>query len=483
MVVFDALANTGLLNEAPAAAERIDVGKRAGDRPLSQDRINRLLVEKAQGGRLVVRLKGGDPFVFGRGAEEVVYVASQGVPCEVVPGVTAGLAVPATAGIPVTHRRMASTVTLVTGHEDPAKGPPWVDYGALATLVRTGGTVCFYMGAAQLSAITARLRNHGLSADTPAAVIQWGTLPQQRSTRSSLAQASEDANNAQVGSPAIIVVGTVAALQEPGLDWFTRRPLFGQRVVITRPRHQARALRQALEELGAVVLESPTIVLEPPDDWSGVDQSVRELDRFDWLVLTSANGVVALDERMDQMGLDGRHLATVKIAVIGDATAAALRDHLGVRADLVPDHYVAEALAQDLITKHGVKQKQMLILRADIARPALPRLLADAGALVTELVLYRTRPAPALPADVHRAMQDGTVDWITFTSSSTAVNMAQLLGNHRNLLSRVKIASIGPITSSALRGVGLSPTVEAVTSNIGGLVDAMIEAVSTPPAS
>ena len=479
VVVYDALANPALLEHAPPGAERVYVGKRARDHALSQDQINRLLVEKATtaGGRLVVRLKGGDPYLFGRGAEEASYVASQGVACEVVAGVSAGIAAPAAAGVPVTHREVASTVSFVTGHEDPTKGGSSVDYRALAGLIGSGGTVCFYMGVGRLSMIAGELGRYGVPGDMPVVVVQWGTLPRQRSVRTTLGCAAADVVAAGLGAPAIIVVGRVGGLDQPGLDGFTRRPLFGQRVVITRTRAQSSDLRQLLESLGAEVLEAPTIELEAPEDWSAVDETIQAIDRYDWLVLTSANGVAALGDRLDALGLDARHLAGVRVAVIGDATAKALLGRLGVRADLVPGRYVAEALAEEMIAADGgVSGRQLLMLRADIARPALPLLLTEAGAMVTELTVYETRLAASLPEPVWAALRERRVDWVTFTSSSTARNMAELLGDERGLLEGVRVASIGPITSDTLRGLGLEPTVEAETSNVQGLVDVLVAA-------
>lgn len=476
VVVYDALANPALLDEAPVDAERVYVGKRAAHHAMGQEQINQLLVDRAQAGRLVVRLKGGDPYLFGRGAEEAAYVASHSIACEVVAGVTAGIAAPAAAGVPVTHRRIASTVTFVTGHEDPTKGQSAVDYQSLAGLIGAGGTVCFYMGVGRLGAIADELCRFDLSNQTPVSVVQWGTLPKQRSIRTTLAQAADDVSKAGIGAPAIIVVGQVAGIDELGLDGFTRRPLFGKRVVVTRTRQQQSDLKRRLDELGAQTLEAPTIELVPPEDWSAVDGAIRDINQYEWLVLTSANGVAALHERLDHLGLDARHLAGVKVAVIGDATELALRNQLGIGADLVPPKFVAESLAQALITQHGVDGKKMLLLRADIARPALPKLLAEAGGLVTELTVYRTQLAPGLPDHVLDALRQNEVDWVTFTSSSTASNMVKMLGNERPLLDRVKIASIGPITSQTLRGLGLPPTVEAEKSNIAGLVEALVGA-------
>lgn len=474
VVVYDALANPALLEQAPIQAQRIHVGKRAQDHALPQDQINQLLVDQSAQGRLVVRLKGGDPYLFGRGAEEVSFLTRHGVACEVVPGVTAGIAVPAAAGVPVTHRHMASTVTFVTGHENPNKAESSVDYRSLAGLILAGGTVCFYMGVGRLKAIVDQLRGFGLTSQTPVAVVQWGTTPQQRSVRSNLVMAAEDVAQAGLGAPAIIVVGEVAGMNEPGLDYFTRRPLFGQRIVVTRTRQQASDLRCRLEGLGAAVLEAPTIELVSPADWSTVDEAIRDIGQYDWLVLTSANGVTALEERLAKMALDARHLARVKIAAIGDAIAAVLRQRLGVRVDLMPPRYVAESLAQAMIDTEEVEGKRLLLLRADIARPALPKLLEDAGAQVTELTVYQTKRVEVLPEKVIAALRGGAVDWVTFTSSSTVNNMVEILGEERGLLDKVKIASIGPITSQSIRSWNLEPTVEACTSNIEGLIDALM---------
>ncbi|MCC7409564.1 MAG: uroporphyrinogen-III C-methyltransferase, partial [Phycisphaeraceae bacterium] len=293
VVVFDALANPRLLNEAPAGAKRIDVGKRSSAHTLTQDQTNQLLVDEAKGpgNPVVVRLKGGDPYLFGRGAEEAAYLFKHGVACEVIPGVTSGIAGPAAAGIPVTHREVASTVTLVTGHEDPTKEGSAIDYAALAGLIRAGGTVCFYMGMSRLEAIAGTLMGEGVGSDMPAAVVQWGTTPRQRSARGTLATIAGVVEREKLGSPAIVVVGRVAGLREVGLDAFTRRSLFGQRVIVTRTRHQASALSAMLLERGAEVLEAPTIEIEPLEGemLKRVDERIGAMREYDWLVLTSIN--------------------------------------------------------------------------------------------------------------------------------------------------------------------------------------------------
>ncbi len=475
VVVYDALVNPALLSHAQRGAELIDVGKRAAAHRVPQDQINDMLVLKAREGKLVVRLKGGDPYLFGRGAEELTHLGRQGVLCEVVPGVTAGIAAAATAGIPVTHRSHASTVCFITGHEDPTKADSSVDYGALAGVLGAGGTLVFYMGAARIGLIAATLAKHGSGADVPVAAVQSGTLPAQRTVRGTLATAEAQVQAAGIGAPAIIVVGAVAALNEPGLDWFTRRPLFGRRVLVTRTRQQASALTQRLEALGADVLEAPTIEVERPDDFAAVDQAIQRVHDFDWLVLTSVNGVAALAERFDALKLDARHLAGVQVAVIGGTTADACRQTLGVRPDLVPVRFVAEALGRHM-TERGVSGKKVLMLRADIARPVLATILTDGGASVTDMPIYNTVTAKALPPRALESLEAGRVDWVTFTSSSAAKNMVELLGTNRALLAKARLASIGPITTQTMKELGLKADAEAIRSDIEGIVVAIVEA-------
>jgi len=477
-VVFDALANPRLLTEARPDAQRIDCGKRGGDHKLTQDQTNQLLADLAQQGLNVARLKGGDPYLFGRGAEEAAFLARQGVPCEVIPGITSGIAAPAYAGIPVTHRKIASTVTFVTGHEDPTKTDSAVDYKSLAGLIHAGGTACFYMGIGQLPRIVASLTVHGLPHDTPAAIVQWGTRTRQRSVRGPLNEIDRLIHQHGIGSPAIILVGHVASIHEPGLDFFTARPLFGQRILVTRTRQQASQLSAALETLGAEVLEAPTIQIVPPEDWQAVDQAIRDVRKQDWLLLTSANAVDVLADRLAVLGLDARHLAGARIASVGQATSAALVSRLSIRPDFVPKHTMGEALARELIASQDVQGKSVLLLRADIARPALPKMLADAGALVTELVAYHTILADHLPDDALEALRQHEIDWITFTSGSTARNLAELLGDERSLIDSIKTASIGPVTSQAMLEAGLPVTIEAAQANVPGLIQAIVSASS-----
>jgi len=475
VIVYDALANRKLLDEAPAECERIDAGKRAKQHKLTQDETNALLADRALAGKCVVRLKGGDPYVFGRGSEEAIYLHGRGVPIEVVPGITAAMAGPAYAGIPVTHRNVATTCTFVTGHESPDKDESQVEYEPLAALIQRGGTVCFYMGMGRLKMIAERLVELGCKPTTPAAVVQWGTLAKQRSVRSTLADVFDDAARAELGAPAIIVVGDVAALDDDALRWFERRPLFGQTVLVTRTRQQASKLTEQLEQVGAAVIEAPTIAIEPPSPATreAVDHALTGIGDCDWLVLTSSNGVAALWESMQRLGVDARHLAGVKIAAVGEATAEALRTRLAIQPDFTPTRAVGDALADELIAAHDLAGRRIALFRADIARPALAERLNEAEARVDEIDAYRTVMVDVLPDKVLDALHDRHIDWLTFTSSSTVRNLVDLLPD-RSLIDGVKIASIGPVTSQTLRDLDLPVTVEAEQHDIAGLVKAMV---------
>ncbi len=477
-VVYDALANPKLLEAVPDHAQLIDAGKRAKAHRLTQDQTNDLLVQLAREGKRVVRLKGGDPYLFGRGAEEVAYLAKHGVACDVIPGVTSGIAAPMYAGIPVTHREVASTVTFVTAHEDPAKDRSAVDYQALAKLIAAGGTVCFYMGIGRLPLLAQTLIGHGLDATTPAAAVQWGTLPTQRSVRESLAHLPPAVEKVGIGAPAIIVVGAAAGLDEPGLRFFEQRPLFGQTVLVTRTRLQASQLSRLLEDAGARVIEAPTIRIEPPEDgYAAVDQMLSAPAKPRWLVLTSANAVKVLAERLASLGLDARHLANVKLAVVGQATASALDEYLRLTPDFVPKRSNGEALAKELSASVTLEGQCIGLLRGDLAGDELPRLLRDAGATVKEATAYRTTLADPLPESVTEMLRQRAIDWAAFTSSSCVNNLITLLGQERHLLGGVKVASIGPMTSEAVRAAGLQVTVEAAKPSIGQLCRSITEAV------
>ena len=475
VVVYDALANPCLLDEAPADAELVDAGKRAKAHRLSQDQTNALMRDKALQGKRVVRLKGGDPYLFGRGAEEAAFLASHGVDVDVVPGITSGIAAPAYAGIPVTHRAHASSVTFLTGHEDPSKPDYALDYHALAGLVKTGGTLCVYMGVGRLPQIAETLVGFGVDPNTPAAAVRWGTTPRQQHVRATLDTLHDAIERGGLGPPAIVVIGAVAGLDQPGLDFFIKRPLLGKRIVITRTRKQASRLRERLEAHGAEVLEAPTIAISPPDDWADVDHAIRRLDRDDALVLTSANGVDALADRIDALGLDARQLAGRLVAVVGEVTADRLWERLAIRADATPDRHIGEALAEMLIERHAVKGRRFLLLRGDRGRPALPDMLRAAGGEVVEHVVYCNKSVGALPGTVTEGLAHRNIDYVTFTSSSTAENMAGLLGDrHADSLGGARLVSIGPVTSDTMRRLGWRVDVEADPSRIDAMVDTIV---------
>lgn len=457
VLVYDRLVSQELLRLAPASARLVDVGKSPERATVTQDEINALLVEHGRAGRLVVRLKGGDPFVLGRGGEEAQVLAAAGVPFEVVPGVTSAFAVPAYAGIPVTHRGLAGHVTVVTGHEDPAKVGTEVDWEALG---RTRGTLVVLMGVGNLGEITGRLLAAGRAPDTPAAAVRWGTLPAQRTVRATLATLASE----HVEAPAVVVVGDVAGLD---LAWFERRPLFGRRVVVTRAREQAGSLRARLEELGAGVVEIPAIEVEP------LDFALPELGRYAWVVFTSANGVAGFFDRgLGPAGLDARALAGCRVAAIGPGTAESLARR-GLRVDLVPERFVAEALL-DVFPPPG-DGARVLLPRAEGARDVLPAGLRDRGYVVDVLPVYRTVAARLDPAEAE-GVRRGGVDAITFTSASTVERFLHAVGTLPE--PQPLVACIGPVTAEAAQRRGLRVDVVAEEHTIDGLVGVLVEAIS-----
>jgi len=470
VVVYDALVNPRLLELAPPQAERVPVGKRHGQRLMTQEAINELLIERARAGKCVVRLKGGDPFVFGRGGEEAAALRASGVQFEIVPGVTAGVAAPACAGIPVTHRELASAVAFITGHEDPCKATSTIDWSALA---RFPGTLVFYMGVSRLADLAEALVQHGLAADTPAAVIRWGATPAQESVTGTLGDISGRVQEAGICAPAVVVVGRVVSLAEQ-LRWYEERPLFGQCIVITRPAHQVSPMAERLTDLGAEVLELPALRIEPPENWEAVDRAIAELDRYAWVVFTSANGVSHFLDRLLSLGRDVRVLVRVRIAAIGAATARELeRYHL--RADLTPDEARSESLVEAL--RSARPAGRFLLLRADRGREELPAGLRAAGMVFDEVTVYRNIEETQWdPAVVDRIAQ-GQVDWITLTSSGVVRSLVAHLPEHSrtHLGVRTKLASISPITTQTVRELGLEVAVEAATASMDALVDAMLE--------
>jgi uroporphyrinogen III methyltransferase / synthase len=454
VILYDRLIPPGALDGARPDAELVYVGKEPGAPAVEQEELNAELVELGRAGRRVVRLKGGDPFVFGRGGEEAEALAAAGVAFEVVPGVTAGVAAPAYAGIPVTHRDAASAVAFVTGHEDPDKEGSALDWEALA---RFPGTLVFYMGVRNLSLISDRLRAAGRDPRQPAAVVARGTMSGQRTVTAPLAQIAEQADEAGLRPPAIIVVGPVAGLRDT-LAWLERRPLHGQVVAVTRARAQASELAALLRDLGAEVLETPAIRIEPRS------VLLARPETYDLICFTSANGVRVYFEAL---GRDARALAGATVAAIGPGTAAELERH-GIRADVVPDQFVAEGLLEAL---PDVRDMSVLVARAAGARDVLPDGLRQRGASVHVLPLYDTVAEP-LSDDQRRALERAT--FVTFTSSST---VRFFLEGGGAVADGARVVSIGPVTSATLRERGIEPHVEAEQHDIDGLVRAILEDV------
>lgn len=470
VVVYDNLAGTELLDHVPAGSERIYVGKQASRHTMKQDEINALLVARAKDGNAVVRLKGGDPFVFGRGAEEALALMEEKIPFEIVPGVTAGVAGAAYAGIPVTHRAFNSVLTFITGHEDPDKEKSAINWTALAA---GGGTLLFYMGVKNLENIAHKLVEGGRSPDTPVAVIQWGTLPAQRVIEGTLSDITERVAAAGLVPPAIIVVGDVVKLRAE-LDWYERRPLFGKRIVVTRTRTQASELAAKLQLMGAQPLLFPTIRIEQLDDTSQLKKVIDTISDFDWLVFTSPNAVEAFFSVLHTMKYDSRRLASSKICVIGPGTEARLNDE-GIISDLMPEKFTSAGVFDAFVKSKEVDGKHFLLPRADIANPELPRRLREAGAVVTEVTAYRTLPGEPEPKVID-ALRDGKVDAVTFTSSSTARNFAALVRDKPGGLPEdVTYASIGPETSKSAAQEGMEIKIEAAEHTINGLVTALVE--------
>ncbi|MGX8717943.1 MAG: uroporphyrinogen-III C-methyltransferase [Desulfovibrio sp.] len=468
VIVYDYLAAEELLANARPDAERIYVGKIAGNHAMAQGDINQLLVRKAREGKTVARLKGGDPYIFGRGGEEALELFEAGVPFEVVPGVSSAIAAPAYAGIPLTHRAFSSSLTIITGHEDPSKADSAHDWDALA---RSGSTLVILMGMKNLPEITRKLLHAGMPGSTPAALVNWGTTLRQRSLATTLEDLPAAAVREQYANPSIIVVGHVATLREK-LGWFERQPLFGKTIVVTRAREQASSSAALFSSLGARVLQFPAIRIEPMPSYAELDQAIAGLSSFQWVIFTSANGVRFFRTRLEALGLDARAFAGVRLAAIGPATAQALAG-MGLRADFVPDSYVAESVAQGLLAQ-GMAGARVLLPRALEARDVLPKALRGAGATVDVIPAYRTVPSSEGKDDVLEALENGGIDCVTFGSSSTVRNFFAAVGTE--VMKRhpeVRLAAIGPVTAQTLRDAGFEPDIQPGEFTIPALVDAV----------
>ena len=471
VLIYDYLASPVLLNYASKNTEIIYVGKKGGDHTLSQDGINSLIAEKANKGFIVTRLKGGDPFIFGRGAEEAEVLIEEGIPFEVVPGVTSAIAAPAYAGIPLTHRKFTATVAFVTGHEDPTKEESNIDWSALAKGI---GTIVFLMGVKNLPKITSQLINYGMPSDTPVALVRWGTTPRQFSVAGTLENINERVKSIGLKPPAIIVVGNVVKLRKK-MNWFENRPLMGKKIVVTRAREQASDLVKQLSDLGAECLECPTIKVVPPDDWKPLDAAIENISSYDWLVFTSVNGVNYFFERLFAKSKDARVLGKLNTAVIGPATERRLFD-FGLKSDIVPKSYRAESIIE-AFGNEDVNGKKILLPRAKEARPILPVELTKMGAAVDEITSYYTKEVTDSAELLLKRLKENTIDLITFTSSSTVKNFKAILPDNifETQMKDITIACIGPITADTAKNLGFEVHIVANSFTIPGLCEAILD--------
>ena len=472
VVVYDSLVNRELLALAPEAAEIIFGGKRPRDRAIPQEELNQLLAEKAKAGKTVVRLKGGDPYIFGRGGEEAAKLHRDGVPFEVVPGISSIIAAPSYAGIPLTHREHCSSFTVITGHEDPDKDESALDWERVA---REPGTKVLLMGVERIGKIAAALEANGLPADTPAAMVRWGTMGRQQTITATLGTLAAKVAKADFKAPAVTVIGTVSTLRDT-LNWYENRPLFGQRVVVTRNRREAGKLSGQIRELGAEVLEIPTIKILPPTRNEPLIEAITGIGSYDWIIFTSANGVEHFFDYFFKAFRDVRDLGSVRFAAVGPATAKKLREfHLNI--DLMPKTYTAAATAKAMIAAQNVENISVLLARAESANPELPRLLEDKGAIVDDIAFYKTEPETADRNGAADDFEENSADWITFASSSAVRNFDARFGLAKRCADnpKLKLASIGPETTKALKELGLKPTAKAKEHTIDGLAAALLK--------
>ena len=472
VLVYDALCNADFVRMAPEGAEIIYAGKRSSDHAIPQDELNQLLVEKAQTGQTVVRLKGGDPFVFGRGGEEAQELVAAGVPFEVVPGISSSVAAPAYAGIPVTHRDHCSSYTVITGHERPEKeGESAVDWSRLAN---DPCTKIVLMGVERIRAIAGNLMDHGLPGTTPVGMVRWGTTGKQETLCGTLESIADLVAEREFKAPAVTIIGSVVNLREE-LNWFENRPLFGKRIVVTRTRKQASGLSARLTELGAEVMEIPTIRIEEPDDLDALKDGLLGLGSYQWLVFTSPNGVDRFFSYFFKGFDDLRDLGGCRIAAIGPATAAKLKA-LHLKIDLMPEDYTAAGVAQAFKDSEtfDVENETIALFRAQVANPELPKVLGELGAIVDDIAIYKTVPETEDTNGAVARLAESGADWITFTSSSTVEHFDARFGLAETLKKHdASAVSIGPETTKTLRELGVEPVVEADPHNINGMVEAV----------
>lgn len=470
VVVYDALVNPDLLRLAPRDAELVYGGKRAREHAIPQEELNQLLVAKAREGKTVVRLKGGDPYLFGRGGEEAEELADAGVPFEVVPGISSIVAAPNYAGIPLTHREHCSSFTVVTGHEDPTKTDTSLDIEQLAKIP---GTKVVLMGVERIRSLAQSLVAHGMPAATPVGMVRWGTTGQQEFIEGTLASIADVVERKQFKAPAVTVIGSVVKLREK-LNWAEKRPLFRQRIVVTRTREQASQLSRQLLELGADVLEIPTIKIVPPDDPKDLIDAILGLNAYDWLVFTSPNGVTAFFSYFFKTFDDLRDIGGARLAAVGPGTAAKLKE-LHLKVDLMPEEYVTTKIVSAFKGFESIENLRICLLRAQVANPELPKELESAGAIVDDVACYKTVPETEDRHGTATRLLEAGADWITFTSSSTVENFHARFNLPKLLqqFPKTKLASIGPETTKALVALGHKPAVEAREHTIPGLVAAL----------
>jgi uroporphyrinogen III methyltransferase/synthase len=481
IVVYDRLAHPDHLNHARPEAEKVYVGKQSAHHAMKQEDINDLLVRSALAGKLVCRLKGGDPYVFGRGGEEAEACYNAGVPFEVVPGITSAIAAPAYAGIPVTHRDAASSFAVITGHErddrtESGTRAPGAAEGRRdwSKIANAADTLLFLMGVENLEEIAGKLMEHGRSADTPVALVRWGTWTRQETLVSTLGQVVEDVRKAGFKAPAVTIVGEVVRLRD-NLRWFDNRPLFGKSVLVTRAREQASALSYLLRENGAEPVEFPVIKIVPESDTSELDAALNRLWQYNWVIFTSVNAVRVVRDRLEALGRDSRAFGAAKIAAIGPATTDALAE-IGLRADFVPSQFVAEAVVAEWLQPDMVGAR-VLLPRAKEARELLPDKLREMGAVVDVVTAYETVRDSSASELIREELLNGSIDFITFTSSSTVKNFVESIGaEHLEAIFKdARVASIGPVTSETARGLGIRVDIEAKKHTIPGLVQALVD--------
>ena len=473
VVVYDALVNADLLRLAPKAAEIIYAGKRSREHAIPQEELNKLLVERAKDGKTVVRLKGGDPYIFGRGGEEAEELAAAHIQFEVVPGVSSVVAGPNYAGVPLTHRDHCSSFTVVTGHEDPEKGESSLDYDHLAQIP---GTKVVLMGVERIRQLSEKLVENGMSPETPVAMVRWGTTGRQQSIEGTLATIADVVEARKFSAPAVTVIGDVVKLRAK-LNWFEKRPLFGKRIVVTRTREQASELSSRLQEAGAEVLEIPTIKIVAPDEHQDLVEVLVGIGAYDWLIFTSPNGVSTFFDYFFKTYEDVRDLGNVRIAAVGPATAAKIKE-LHLKVDLMPEQYVTSKIASAFAKFESIENLKMLLLRAQVANDELPKALGEAGAIVDDVACYKTVPETEDRTGAAASLTENGADWVTFTSSSTVENFHARfdLPKLAKQFPKMRLASIGPETTKALTALGVTPDLEAREHTIDGMVKALLNA-------